>query len=101
MAIGRWELQQKGKLMLVIPYQTEQPNHLHRSIPITWKLPATCDLVLTGDFHLNSFGLQPKLSRGIVVVSQNKANILQPIIATFSATGTGRDSADLSFQFRK
>lgn len=52
------------------------------------------------DFHINPFGPQPKFTRG-VVFRENGKRWLRPVVATFTGTGIGTDTADLSYRKRK
>lgn len=100
---GRWELTQHGKLILSIPYTNKVSKYCqHKFLCHSDEISSTVfdELIFTGDIHLNPFGLQPKLTRGFVTLSKQCDTWHRPIVATFSASGIGKDTADFSYQSR-
>jgi hypothetical protein len=80
-SIGNWELAPHG---------------------LTWKLPMGDRQLFTfyGDLLLNPFGDQPKITRGLIL-RETKSGWFRPVVATFTASGIGEDTADLSYRNRK
>jgi hypothetical protein len=110
--VGTWELTSTG-LSWTLPLHYPNPNTA--AFPNHAKAEAGHSLLLSfhGDFHLNPFGRQPKILRGVVLLvndhdlaSNNKmkqtktTSWFRPVVATFHAVGIGEDTADLSYQDR-
>lgn len=110
-AIGLWELLPNGRLIVALPYNNDNRKSIKQSSSqviikdndneMTQPQCNNDDqIILMADLHHNPFGLQPKLSRGIILHIPSKRSWLRPIIATFSANGAGTDTADFSYQSR-
>lgn len=59
----------------------------------------------TADVLLNRFGTQPRMIRGIVTRDRSYCSFLpqhflRPVIATFTATGVGEDTSDITYKNR-
>jgi hypothetical protein len=101
--IGCWDLLPNGKLILSLPYNEESTHpssQIKKDDNKDEKHFSFNQIILLADLHQNPFGLQPKLSRGIIIYIPSKRSWLRPIIATFTANGVGKDTADFSYQSR-
>jgi hypothetical protein len=54
------------------------------------------------DIHLNKFGKQPRMFRGVVTRDRcsDKPHLFRPVLATFSAQGIGKDTVNVSYENR-
>lgn len=91
--IGKWKLEPSGvTFALPFPFDDKIETARRESTFIMHHFET--------DFHINPFGRQPKFTRG-VVFRENGSKWLRPVVATFTATGIGNDTADLSYRKRK
>jgi hypothetical protein len=100
--IGTWKLTSNG-LTVTIPIDIQRTGRTIETTTIQQRQQHTMEM----DYHMNPFGKQPKLARGIVFL-ENETNTnfimqlfnLRPIVATFTGKGIGKDTVDLSYQKR-
>jgi hypothetical protein len=92
-AAGKWKLD-PARVTFAIPFPVEALDKCDQG-ETTLK-----QHYFETDFHINPFGPQPKFTRG-VVYRENGSKWFRPVVATFSATGIGKDTADLSYRKRK
>eukprot|EP00550_Attheya_septentrionalis_P003152 CAMPEP_0198284320 /NCGR_PEP_ID=MMETSP1449-20131203/3794_1 /TAXON_ID=420275 /ORGANISM="Attheya septentrionalis, Strain CCMP2084" /LENGTH=344 /DNA_ID=CAMNT_0043981329 /DNA_START=80 /DNA_END=1114 /DNA_ORIENTATION=- len=54
------------------------------------------------DIHLNKFGKQPRMFRGVVTRDRcsDKPHLFRPVLATFTAQGIGKDTVNVSYENR-
>lgn len=69
---------------------------------LSWTIPLNnTDHYFFADMHLNPFGKNPKMTRGVVIRDNaSKSKWFRPIVGTFQGVGVGADTADLSYSHR-
>ena len=119
--IGAWELTSTG-LAWSLPYRQtlnsdasrgRQHGRSRRHDEETKE--SLLELLFFADFHLNPFGSQPRLTRGVILVGDRPGQVdadttgrrslwgpqwFRPVVASFTGVGTGRDTVDLSYKDR-
>jgi hypothetical protein len=105
--VGTWELSSTGlswTLPLLYDSNDDDDNKKENDEQVK-----NAVLSFHGDFHFNPFGRQPKVLRGVVLLSNDDTPFgkkktttswFRPVVATFHAVGIGQDTADLSYQDR-
>eukprot|EP00956_Cyclotella_meneghiniana_P002223 scaffold2498_cov74-Cyclotella_meneghiniana.AAC.7 len=96
--IGKWKVGHNG-VAFDIPVSLNsntnagEPSHQKSTV-----------LHYHADIHLNKFGERPRMFRGVITRDRYSSvlppNFLRPVIGTFSAQGTGNDTADTSYKER-
>lgn len=94
--IGKWRLD-TSSILWEIPVRMgcSQDGDVRRLMQVQY----------VADIHLNKFGNQPKMFRGIITRDRSYNSFLplhlfRPVIATFTAEGVGQDTADVSYRKR-
>lgn len=79
--IGSWELLSSGLFWKLCLDDSGTEHYFH------------------ADLHLNPFGRQPKLTKGIVIQERSsRSKWFRPVTATFTGLGVGVDTVDLTYK---
>jgi hypothetical protein len=71
-------------------------------VPTGLKCIINSTLLFHADLHINPFGQEPRLTKGVIIDNASRGwRDRRVIIGTFTGHGVGRDTVDLSYSKRK